>query len=365
MIVVGGGPSGLATARVLAAAGTDVVVLEARPDIGQGFSARVPATVTLGTLEHPHRLALGLGDADTAALIAFARANLALARAWLAPQPTGVLYAAGMPGEEDDIAAGSALLTRLGVDVVAWSTEVVAAKTGAAHLGPGRFVPEEALLDPSAALHRLADQARDAGAAVHTGCRVLGATETDRLQVHLDGRSLTAEVVVWAAGAACRSLAADFRDTVWPVRLQSVATGPGAGATGPPGRAQHGHLAWCTAEGGARVLTGCRWATPHLEVGETDEDALSPLVDARLRTLLDRTWPGATAERAWAGIAAFTCDGLPILGPLPGHPRQVACVGYGGSDWSLALRAGQAVAQGLLTGRTFGVPERFSPARFV
>jgi glycine/D-amino acid oxidase-like deaminating enzyme len=91
---------------------------------------------------------------------------------------------------------------------------------------------------------------------------------------------------------------------------------------------------------------------------------LSPAVDEKLHTMLGRLWPGIVATRSWAGIAAFTCDGLPLVGPLPGHPRQVACVGYGGADWSFALRAGQAVADGLLTGETQGLPARFSPARF-
>jgi glycine/D-amino acid oxidase-like deaminating enzyme len=364
VVVVGAGPSGLAVARCLALAGTGVVVLEARTDVGLGFAARVSGAVALGNVEHPNRLAAGLGEADTAALFDFTQANLALARQWLRAAPTGGLYAAAMPGEEDDVALGTDLLVRLGVTVERWSEARVAAETGAAHLGTGRFLPDEAWVNPTLALWRLAGDAVAAGASVHTDQRVVSVDETDTLTVHLADRTVTAEVVVWAAGAACQQLHPDFRDTVWPVRVQSVATADGVGAAGVPGRGQHGHLAWSATGQGARVLTGCRWATPHLEVGETDEQALSPAVDEKLHTMLDRLWPGIVATRSWAGIAAFTCDGLPLVGPLPGHPRQVACVGYGGADWSFALRAGQAVADGLLTGETPGLPARFSPARF-
>jgi len=364
VVVVGGGPSGLAAARCLAAAGTDVVVLEARPDVGLGFAARIGGAVALGNVEHPNRLAAGLGLADTAALFGFTQANLALARQWLRARPTGGLYAAAMPGEDDDVAQGSDLLDRLGVPVERWTPDRVARETGAAHLGTGRFLPDEAWVAPTRALRRLAGDAVAAGARVCTGQSVVRVDESDTLTVHLAGGTVTAEVVVWAAGAACQALHPDFRDVVWPVRVQSVATADGVGAVGVPGRGQHGHLAWSVTAAGARVLTGCRWATPHLEVGETDEQALSPVVDQKLRTMLDRLWPGSVATRSWAGIAAFTCDGLPLVGPLPGHPRQVACVGHGGADWSFALRAGQSVAEGLLTGESQGLPDRFSPARF-
>ncbi len=362
--VIGGGPSGLSAARCLAEGGARVCVLEARADVGRGFAARVPGHVALGNVEHPHRLAAGVGVDDAAALWAFTRQNRDLAVSWLKADETGGLFVAAMPGEEEDVARGTALLESLAVPVHALEAHQVALETGAHHLGPGRRLPDEAwLADPAASCRALAGLAQDAGATVHTDHRVLGVDEGDDLVVRWRGGSLTAEVVVWAAGAACQQLHADFAEIVWPVRLQSVASVPLTSLPDPPARAQHGHLTWARGPLGERVLSGCRWATPHLEVGETDEDTLSPAVDDRLTAMLARLWPGLEPASRWAGIAAFTCDGLPLLGPLPGRPRQVACAGYGGADWSFALRAGQAVAQGLLTGVT-GVPDRFSLARF-
>jgi glycine/D-amino acid oxidase-like deaminating enzyme len=364
VVVIGAGPTGLSAARVLADAGTDVVVLEARPDVGQGFSSRIPGLVGLGTAEHAHRLALALGMPDTAELFAFTRANLALARDWLLAPVTGGLCAAAMPGEEKDIESSRAVLTELGVATQDWTSEQACERLGACHLGPSRFTPEEALVDPTLAVHRLAKLASDAGAHIHTDHRVLQVDETSELIVLTVQGTVKAEAVIWACGATSHALQPAFAKLVWPVRIQSVATAPGDGSRGPPGRGQHGHLIWRTAPDGARVLAGCRWATPHLEVGETHEDVLNPRVDDRLRAVLARTWPGSVATRSWAGIAAFTCDGLPLLGPLPGQPRQMACLGFGGSDWSFALRGGQAVAQGLLMGKIDGLPDRFSLSRF-
>ncbi|GEM_PF-1051086 len=365
VIVIGGGPSGLATALCLAQAGTDVVLLEARDDFGLGFAARIAGAVALGTVEHPNRLVAGLGHDDTRGLFAFTRANLALSRDWLDAAPTGGVYAAGMPGEDQDLTASAHLLAQLGVQATPVEPSLVRDETGAVGLGGGLLLSEEASVIPASALHRLADLAAAQGARLHTGHRVVRVDEADELTVHLAGRSLSSQVVVWAAGAACQRLHPDFADVVWPVRIQSVAgSDPGVPAWQPHGHAQHGHLTFWRNPDGPLSLTGCRWATPHLEVGETDEHTLSPAVDAKLRGMFDRLWPGQTVSHAWAGIAAFTCDGLPLLGPLPGHPRQVACVGYGGADWSFALRAGHAVAQGLLTGDSTGVPHRFSLARF-
>ena len=61
----------------------------------------------------------------------------------------------------------------------------------------------------------------------------------------------------------------------------------------------------------------------------------------------------------------FSCDGLPIIGPIPGRPRFIACTAFNGRQYGLGLRAGKAVSQGILTGRAEGVPSIFKTGRFV
>jgi glycine/D-amino acid oxidase-like deaminating enzyme len=67
----------------------------------------------------------------------------------------------------------------------------------------------------------------------------------------------------------------------------------------------------------------------------------------------------------WAGIMTFTCDGLPIVGPLPGRVQHISCLGFNGRPWSHAFRAAKAVRDGLMGGRSTGMPEILSPQRFV
>ena len=48
--------------------------------------------------------------------------------------------------------------------------------------------------------------------------------------------------------------------------------------------AQYGYISWRD-EGSLRFLSGCRWATPHLEQGESDDTITVPSIeDALVRT---------------------------------------------------------------------------------
>ena len=70
------------------------------------------------------------------------------------------------------------------------------------------------------------------------------------------------------------------------------------------------------------------------------------------------------ATASWARIVAHTCDGLPIVGPMPGDPTRVACAGFQGWSPALAIAAAQGAVRGLLDGAS-GLPSWLSPSRFV
>ena len=116
------------------------------------------------------------------------------------------------------------------------------------------------------------------------------------------------------------------------------------------------------------AASGCRWATPHMEMGEDNESAREATIDNRLRDALQRHLsPCTTASLgpAWAGIMDHTCDGLPLVGPLPGRSRHIACTGFQGHELSFAFRAAHSVTLGLLQGKDPDLPAFFHPSRFV
>lgn len=68
----------------------------------------------------------------------------------------------------------------------------------------------------------------------------------------------------------------------------------------------------------------------------------------------------------WGVLFTSTCDGLPLLGPLPGEPRIQLAAGFSTSAWSRGLAAGDALARCLLEGgRGTALLRRCSPRRLV
>lgn len=110
------------------------------------------------------------------------------------------------------------------------------------------------------------------------------------------------------------------------------------------------------------TLVGARWATPHLEVGETDPTA-SPRVHTMLARLARQDFDLPVGASV-AGIVAESCDGLPIVGPIPGRPRVVVCVGFGAAGLTWGFGAAAAVVDGLLGRAGDPVPPALSTARF-
>jgi D-amino-acid dehydrogenase len=56
----------------------------------------------------------------------------------------------------------------------------------------------------------------------------------------------------------------------------------------------------------------------------------------------------ATLLETRVGFRPATPDGLPVLGPLPGHPRVVVATGFGHTGLTLAPLAGALVAEQVL-----------------
>ena len=75
-------------------------------------------------------------------------------------------------------------------------------------------------------------------------------------------------------------------------------------------------------------------------------DALIPAKAAALLEKLHTLCPAATAvsaDFAWAGTFGHTRDGLPLIGPVPGHPRLLAAYGYGGNGITSSFLASRVI----------------------
>jgi glycine/D-amino acid oxidase-like deaminating enzyme len=89
--------------------------------------------------------------------------------------------------------------------------------------------------------------------------------------------------------------------------------------------------------------------------GEDDEDHVDPadrnaLTDEKVTVLLRKLgalWPPARAEAdyRWSGAFSHTVDGLPLIGPVTGHPRLLAAYGYGGNGITFSFMASRMIAR--------------------
>lgn len=345
--VIGGSLAGVATALFLARAGVDVVLLEKARFVGDSASGRGLGPVEHGVVEHPHRTVAALG-ARVDGLYAFTAQNRALLEAEGLFEPCGAPWVATTDGEAAEIPQSVEALASHGIRAEAWSSAQVAERVGRP-LGPALFLPDDGRIDAFGALRTLLDRAIEAGVTVVTQAPA-AIEDGEPLTVRVRDAALTAEMVVLAAGTGCAGLDPRLAAALMPVRDQALLTGPVAHAP-PFGRAGQGWTSWCPHPTGGVVVSGARWATPHMEAGETDATALEPRIQARLEAFArDSLGIDAPIADRWAWRFATTRDGLPVIGPIPGQPRRIACVGFGANPASFAVAAARSVADGLLEG---------------
>lgn len=366
VVVVGGGLVGLAMAMNVAEAGASVVLLEARTRLASGMSGRTAGLGLVGIGDNPHRLRQAIGHHAAEEIIRFSCENLDCLDALGVLERTGGI-ATSKGGEMAEIPLTVEAAQAMGVPCELWSAEQVNAALGTVGLGPGRFTPAEGLVDPIALCGTLADRAQAAGAVLVTNATVAQTSDRmDGVRVHLaDGRFIDSDMVVLASGWRLRDLDPWLGDKLYPVRTQMLTL---PGLANPPryaATAQYGYAYWRSVSN--RLLVGgCRWATPHLETGETDDTTAVPVVESRILGFMENHYPGhdRTVLERWTGIMTFSCDLLPLMGPIPGRPRFVVCTGFSGCQTALAVRAAQAVTEGIVTGRA-QVPAFFKTHRFV
>lgn len=350
--VLGGGLTGMAIASGLRTHGVDAHLFEAGRTLAGGMATRGMGIATTLLLDPPFRLIQAVGLETAREIMTFTAEGV---RSWGDDlNQTGVVYATKGSAEAEEIPLNLKAMANLGLDARPWTSSVEG-------LGDGWIVPSDGVLNLEGVTHRLAT-----GLPHCTGARALAVEDhnSDLMVRFEDGRRIVADIVVMTGGAQVTRWA---EDKFHPVRHQALATETVPAILSRPMHIQYGYTSARQMPSGEVFMSGCRWATPHLEMGETDDTVISEAVDARLVAFLGQHWPSLSRARIthrWTSIMTFSCDGLPILGPLPGRPRIISCGGFGAYGPSFALRAAQAVVDGIMTGESPGVPECFTTRRF-
>jgi glycine/D-amino acid oxidase-like deaminating enzyme len=364
IVIVGAGLAGLSCALLLAQAGAKVVVLESNPTLADCVVGRGAGLAQLGLGEHPAQLVSAIGFEDTMALYTLSVRSLQMLDPHAQWSARGELWCASMDREDEAVTRSAACLSQMGFPVELLKGTDLNERLGLSSFPVAWSQPFGGSLAPRALIHDLALKAMSAGVHLQLDFDFLKLTRSAEGLCFQgsQGQCLT-ELAVFANGWKSATIEPWFEQKVFPVRAQHYWQ-RGASSLVRAGRTQHGYASWAPMRDGV-VVSGCRWGSTHMEVGEW-EDVLNQKISGHLAKFMERfiSLPeGDPVE--WTSVMDFSCDGLPFLGPLPGQARKIACVGFGGQGLGLAMACAEAVVEGILNGVAPSIPHRLHASRLI
>ena len=204
-----------------------------------------------------------------------------------------------------------------------------------------------------------------------------------KIILHHSQGSCSSDVLFLGAGMGNRELDVFFQDKLTPVRSQMMAIPHQTQNLNMMCEAQYGYIQFRDTYKGTnmyRLLSGCRWATPHLEVGEEKEEVIEAISQAQWR-FAQKYFPFCSPDQnidseekiQWSAIQTHTCDGLPIVGPLPGREHIYSLCGFRDRQATLGIGAALLLCHSLLgndtenttTENITSLPSFMLPRRFL
>jgi gamma-glutamylputrescine oxidase len=377
--IVGAGITGTATALALARAGVSVRVVEGR-QIAAGASGRNAGFITDTTGEKYAAVVARYGREHARRMWTFHTHNASIAADLLDEldqlgwqcgyHSDGMLGLAADESELTEITASAALLNEDGWPTRLVTREALPRRIQAAYLG-GIYHPGSGELQPARFVAGLALLAQQAGAILHEESPVLSLTESEAgvilttPQGSMRARKLVLATNAWLPHITAMLGAQWLAQCIKSTRGQVIATEPIAEKIFPcPCSAHEGYQYWRQLDDGRLVIGG--WRNTSFATEATMDETPNPEVQQHLDAFVHETLglPGVEIAARWAGIMAFTPDGLPLIGRLPGSRHSYIAGGYTGHGNASALEGAQIISE-LVQGHEHPEADLFDPARFV
>ncbi|HEV2238094.1 MAG TPA: FAD-dependent oxidoreductase [Ktedonobacterales bacterium] len=378
--IIGGGITGTAAAVWCARAGARVALLEAR-EIAAAASGRNGGFLLGGTAGTYAGTIAQIGRERARRAWAFSLESHRLARRLIEElrelglscgyERNGSLRIAVSEDELAEVLQSVRLLEEDGWEATPISVAELPAKLRHAYLG-GSFHPMDGEIQPAQFVRGIARLAQRAGARIYEGSAVTALAEAeDHVLVSTTAGSVRAAHAILATNVRLPELLAQIGAgalgaTITPARGQMLATAPLDEELFPcPCYADAGYQYWRQLRDGRLVVGGWRNASFDTERTE-DETPGAPVqdrLDGFVRQTLGLSAARAPVERRWAGIMAFSADGLPLVGRVPGTRRCYVAGAYTGHGNAYALSAARLLAD-LIAGERPADADLFDPARF-
>jgi sarcosine oxidase subunit beta len=210
--------------------------------------------------------------------------------------------------------------------------------------------------DAVATVAAFAAAARRRGARVEEGVAVRGLVVEGgavRAVERADGERLPCDAALVTAGAWSAALLAPLgvRLALETRPLQMLLTEPSPAALAPVLGAFDHPLSLKQLDDGAYLIGG-GWPARVTDHVANRYELLDESVQGSLATARAVYPPltGRALARGWAGLEAFTPDGLPVIGPVPGLDGLAIAAGFSGHGLALTPAVGDHLARLLLTG---------------
>ncbi len=328
-VVVGAGLTGLATALLLARAGRDVTVIEAR---SAGAVTTGNTTAKLSLLQGSQLSSISRHH-SAAVVKAYVEGNTE-GQAWMLrycddhgipyQRRTAFSYATTDHGatrlrREKDLAQ------QAGLDVT-WHDELDLpfSTTG------GIALADQAQFDPMDVVTSLAEELRSHGGRIHTGVRVRGVDVGDPCTIQTDAGDVRAERVVIATGTPILDRSLYFAK-LEPQRSYAISY---AGVTAPP---QGMYLSVDQPTRSLRTAPRDD-GSEHLLVGGSGHGVGRARSEQHhldgLRDWAEQHFPGAKETHWWSAQDYSPADSVPFVGALPRGGGRIF-VGTGYSKWGM------------------------------
>ena len=333
----------------------DVVVTDAR-DVGLGASGRNAGFMISGLDTYYHRAIEEYGHAVAREVWEMSRRSFMHWREFIANSAfdvpidnSGSLLLAETPEEAKELELAARSLSADKIDIEYYSRDP---------LERGYFAAIEQPLDAGVQPYLLAKTVM-----AQSGAELIANNELYRLEqkddvvrVHTRKYIFDARYVMLCTNAYSPMIDPYFSGKVAPMRAQCLVTEPLDHVPIPYcGYSDYGYMYYRTTFDGRFLLGGGR-KQHQAEENNTSEDRLNAKVHAFLDRYLAKYFPDVKAPVAqrWSGIMGFSCDGLPLVGTLPGKPRVGFAVGFTGHGLALAAAAAERAVDKLLNGVSAG-----------
>lgn len=363
VVVVGGGMLGCWTTYWLAKSGANVVLLE-KNAIGWGATGRNGGFLIEGAAVGYRRLIDLLGPDGARDFYALTMQGQQLAYDIVAEEEidcdlrrTGTLSLALSEAELLNVTENHHLLSKDGFPGEMLDREAVQAHIHtplAEEIIGGYLAPTGGTLHSSRYIAGLARAAKRHGATIINAEASSIRSTGNATTVHTHLGPIGANKVVIAMNAWTDSLIPEMAGVILPTRGQILsykpispvfATATGAEIT-PTGEY------WQQRPDGSIVIGGCREDAPNKDSG-VREMVATPDVISRIDQVLPRLFPEMTdleVDRQWAGLMAFTPDGLPVVDHSDSSDNVWYGGGFNGHGMPFGPIIGKLLARTILSG---------------